>query len=152
MGPFGGCADIQNRENTCIRFSSDKAPSTLAELDDHLRDSEFLNELLHGGAGLLLKLHCLSTQRERQADDDDGGQDISGTVNAFPHGAGREQDTVAAFFKLGDGIFVASAHLDERVLGDLLGDDVIDSIQSFIGSEEDCGMTVSRPDELDDSK
>ncbi len=62
-----------------------------------------------------LKLHRLSSQGEGQADDDHGGENLSGESTP-PYGTGSEENAVAASLELDDGCLVAPAYLDERII------------------------------------
>ena len=134
-----GSSGIQNCQDTSIAFCANQSASTLPELDDHLRNRICLHEIMDAGATVFLLLHGMGSQRERQPDDDHRGENISGAVHTLPHTAGCKQHTIPALFELGDGIPIASAHLNQRVIRQIGFYDFVDNTEHLIGCKEYSG-------------
>ena len=145
---LGGGSRIEDGHNTGIALTTNESTDALAELDQHIGGAVSVHEVAHVVAGFLLFFHKCASHREGQSYNNNGREAVADTVNAFPHRAGSEQDTILGLLEVGDSILVASGHADGVVCGQLVLQKLMHEAKRLIGGEEDCRMAVGGLDDL----
>ena len=145
---LGGGSRIEDGHNTGIALTTNESTDALAELDQHIGGAVSVHEVAHVVAGFLLFFHKCASHREGQSYNNNGREAVADTVNAFPHRAGSEKDTILGLLEVGDSILVASGHADGVVCGQLVLQKLMHEAKRLIGGEEDCRMAVGGLDDL----